>query len=654
MNNYSYVQIRIGGEIMNHSDHHDCCSHHATASCTCNSHAHTDCGCSGKHEHKIAYARFLLGIILFLISFFPVPASDFLLLAAYLLFGYDVLISAFRGLFRKNIFDESFLMAIATIGAILIGEYHEAVGVMLFYQIGEFFQHLATKRSEKSISSLMDIRPDFAYRIINGQRIKTPAEEILVGEEISVAPGERIPSDGIILDGTGFLDTSCLTGESRPRRVCPGDTVQSGAINTQSHLRIRVTKPFSESTASKILELMHHASEKKTHSERFITTFSKIYTPVVVLLALCLAILPPLFGFGAFSDWLYRALIFLVVSCPCALVLSVPLGFFAGIGCASRHGIIFKGSEALEKMKKVNAIVFDKTGTLTQGVFEVTKISSSIDTSAFLELCAYAEYYSQHPIAQAVKKAYAGNIYSEQLLDYREISGKGVRVLLNGQLLLAGNEKLMQDYQLTPAEPEEDGSVVHLAKNGEYLGFLLVSDRLRPESKPMLRTLASKKIHTAMLTGDRHEAARQVADALGIRSFYAELLPQDKAGKMQEISKTYTAAFLGDGINDAPVIAGADLGIAMGAIGSDAAIEAADVVLMTDNLEKIPQAIEISAQTIKIVKQNIIFPIVIKILVMLAGALGFASMWWAIFADVGVSLLAVLNALRALSYQAKK
>lgn len=636
-------------EAHEHDHHHHEHDHHDDE----HKHHHCGCGCCEEGEEKTDQKTFLirciLGAALFAGAFFaPGTVKTLLFLAAYLVFGCDVLYAAGKRILSGKIFDENFLMALATVGAIAIGEYPEAVAVMLFYQLGEFFQDLAVERSEQSVMSLMELRPDWAYIEKNGERVKVAAEEVQIGDILMVAAGERIPLDGIITAGESYLDTACLTGESVPRHAAAGDEVQSGVINRESLLKIRVTKEFKDSTASKILELMEHTSENKTKPERFITAFAKKYTPAVVLLAAVIAVIPPLFDGMQFTKWIYRALDFLVVSCPCALVISVPLSFFAGIGCASKHGIILKSSEALEKISRLDAVVFDKTGTLTEGSFEITGLHTRIPETEFLELCAYAEHYSNHPIAGVIKKACSKTLELSRLSQYTEITGKGVSVLLDGEPLLVGNDALMQEHGMKPEQTDAFGTVLHLAKNQEYLGYIVISDKIRKSSKETVSALKKQGFYTAMLTGDRKSAAEKIGALLGLDEVHSQLLPQDKVAKMEQITKTHRTAFVGDGMNDAPVLAMADVGFAMGGIGSDAAITAADAILMTDDLNRIPDAVSLSKKTLRIVHQNIVFAIAVKVLILILCALGYATMWAAVFADVGVSFLAILNAMRAL------
>lgn len=583
-----------------------------------------------------------------------------LFLASYIIVGGDVVIKALRNIVKGKIFDENFLMSLATIGAVAVGEYPEAVGVMLFYQVGELFQSYAVNKSRKSISELMDIRPDYA-NLKKGENIeKVDPYDIKVDDIIIVRAGEKIPLDGIIEEGTSMLDTSALTGESLPREVCEGNEVLSGSININGLLLIRVTKEFGESTVSKILDLVENASNKKSNSENFISKFAAVYTPIVVILAVLLAIIPPLLIEGAlFKDWVYRALTFLVVSCPCALVISVPLSFFGGIGGASKLGILVKGSNYLEALAKTEIIVFDKTGTLTEGVFEVQDIKPvDISSDELLRTAVLAESHSNHPISMSLNAAYGKEIQALNINDIEEISGYGVKAVVDGNTVLAGNAKLMKKMGIDFSKEEITGTVVHMAINSIYKGYIVISDRIKRDSKEAVKSLKEAGIkQTVILTGDSKSVGEKVAKELDLDNVYTELLPVDKVNKLEnifeEISPNGKLAFVGDGINDAPVLARADIGIAMGGVGSDAAIEAADIVIMTDEPSKIATAIKISKKTLRIVKQNIIFALAIKLGVLLLGAIGIATMWEAVFADVGVSVIAILNALRVLNSNIK-
>ena len=571
---------------------------------------------------------------------------------AYLVVGFEVLKEAIENIFKGEVFDENFLMAIATIGAFAIGEYPEAVTVMLLYQVGETFQDYAVDNSKKSIENLMNIRPDFANVLRENAEIKVNPEEVKVGEIIIVKPGEKIPLDGKIIEGESMLDTTALTGESVPRKTNTGDNVFSGCINQTGLLRIQVTKEFCESTVSKILNLVENAEDKKSKSENFITKFAKYYTPVVVILAVIIAIVPPIIIKEAnFTEWLYRALSFLVVSCPCALVISIPLSFFAGIGGASKIGVLIKGGNYLEALANVNTVVFDKTGTLTKGVFEVQKVEEvGASKQDIIKYSAYAENYSNHPIAVSIKKAYNEKIDEKLISDINEISGKGISVKIENKQVLVGNEKLMQESNIEYTKCNEIGTVVYVAIENKYAGYILISDEIKEDSFKAIKELKDNKKQTIMLTGDKKEVGENVAKKLGIDKVYTELLPDGKVKKVEELikQKNGTLAFVGDGINDAPVLALSDIGIAMGGLGSDAAIEAADIVIMTDEPSKINKAIKISKKAMRIVKQNIVFAISIKALVLVLSAVGIATMWEAVFADVGVSVIAVLNAIRIL------
>lgn len=573
---------------------------------------------------------------------------------AYIIVGFDIILTAIKNIIKGEVFDENFLMSLATIGAFSIKEYPEAVMVMVLYQIGEYFQDKAVEKSKKSISDLMDIRPDYANVEINGEIVKKSPQEINIGETIIVKAGEKIPLDGVITDGSAIIDTSALTGESVPQNLSVGNSAISGCINTNGLIKIKVDKIYSQSTVSKILELVEHASSKKAKAENFITKFARIYTPAVVILAVLLAIIPPIIFNGIFSIWFSRALTFLVISCPCAIVISVPLGFFAGIGGASCQGILIKGSAYLEGLSKPYAVVFDKTGTLTKGKFQVVKIvpQSGIGEDELLKLTAYAESYSNHPIATSIKEKYSNQIIQSEITNVEEIAGNGVKANISGNTIIVGNEKLMNKFGIDYIPVNETGTIIYIAQNSTYLGFIVISDTIKDYAKETISSLNKNKIKTVMLTGDNSKTAKTVATKLGIAEVYSQLLPKDKVEKLEEIitqkDKNKTVIFVGDGINDAPVLTRADIGIAMGGIGADAAIEAADVVIMDDKLPKIQAGITIAKRTMTIVKQNIIFAIGIKILFLICGAYGFISMWGAVFADVGVTLLAVLNSLRAI------
>lgn len=583
-------------------------------------------------------------------------------LAAYAIIGGEVVKNAVKNIGHGQIFDENFLMFIATVGAFFVGDYPEAVAVMLFYQVGECFQSYAVNKSRKSIAALMDIRPDYANVLRDGEEKEVDPEEVAIGETIVIKPGERIPLDGTVLTGSSALDTMALTGESLPRDVETGDEVISGCINLSGVLEVKVKKEFGQSTVAKILELVENASSKKAESENFITKFAKYYTPIVVFCALALAVIPPLLLSGGWSMWIYRALTFLVISCPCALVISIPLSFFGGLGGSSKAGILIKGSNYLEALADAEIVVMDKTGTLTKGNFAVTKIltEEGVSKEELLELAAYAESYSTHPISQSLIRAYQDTgkgLSKERLGTVEEIAGHGVKAVIDGSTVLAGNEKLMKKEQVSiGAKRQEEaraGTLVHVAKDGRYLGAAVIADEIKPDAKEAVAGMKAMGIkQIVMLTGDRKEAAEHVAEQLGITTVYAGLLPGDKVDRVEELfgqkSEKGKLIFVGDGINDAPVLARADIGIAMGGLGSDAAIEAADIVIMTDEPSKIAKAMKISGKTLRIVKENIVFAIGIKVLVLLLAAFGMANMWAAVFADVGVAVIAILNAMRAL------
>ena len=676
-----------------HDEHHE---HHHDEHCSCSSehnHNHIDSCCSCGHEHgseneesgktkKIILAGvfFAVGMILEHMNLKPILYGDIniinaavlaLYLLSYLNCGKDVVIQAFKNISKGKIFDEQFLMSVASIGAIFSGQIPEAVAVMLFYQTGELFEDYAVDKSRDSINSLMEICPDKATVIHNGIERTVNAEDLECGETIIVKPGERIPADGTVIKGKSFVDNSALTGESVPRAVFEGNEVFSGAINTHAAIQIKVTKPASESAAARIIKLAEQSSERKTKTERFITRFSKVYTPLVCALALIVAVLPPAFtgfttGTWEWSKWIYRALMFLVISCPCALVISVPLSFFGGIGKASRNGILVKGSSALEHLASIKTAVFDKTGTLTKGVFMVTEVHSedpeSLSEEDLITLAAHAETYSNHPAAVSLKKAHhcTEKCTMSNVTDAEEISGQGIRVHLNGKTILAGNARLMKENSVSGFKEKEQqgyGTTVYLSIDGKYCGYIVISDETKADAKNsvnLLRKLGIKKI--VMLTGDTESAGKKIAEETGIDEVYANLLPEDKVNKIEELlaelnvngKKTGILAFAGDGINDAPVISRADVGIAMGALGSDAAIESADVVIITDEPGKIAKAVQISRKTLSIVYQNIILSLGVKAAIMILSATGIGNMWLAVFGDVGVCFIAILNAMRAL------
>ena len=598
---------------------------------------------------------YAIGMALTVFAKLPTLAELAFLIVAYVILGWDVVWQAVKNITRGQVFDEHFLMSVSTIGAFAIGEYPEAVAVMLFYQVGEFFQSLAVKRSRKSISDLMDIRPDSATVKRNGVLQVVSPESVAVGEIIVVKPGEKIPLDGIVVDGESMLDTKALTGESVPRSIRKGDEALSGCINQSGLLTLKVTKSFGESTVSKITDLVENASARKAPTENFITTFARYYTPVVVGMAAVLAIIPPLVLGGGWSEWLRRGFVFLIVSCPCALVISIPLTFFGGIGAASKRGVLVKGSNYLEALNKVSVVVFDKTGTLTKGVFEVANIipAAGYQKEQVLEYAAQAESYSNHPIAKSILATYGKPIDQKQFSDFEEISGHGISVMVQGKKVLAGNSKLMESEKIAYAACDAAGTKFYVAADGSYVGCILIADEVKPDSKCAIAEL--KKIgveKTVMLTGDDERIGKSVADELGLDAYYAQLLPDQKVEKLEMLDKQKRQgsklAFVGDGINDAPVLARADVGIAMGGLGSDAAIEAADVVLMTDEPSKLVEAIDVAKATKRIVMQNIVIALGIKSVFLVLGALGMAGMWEAVFGDVGVTIIAVLNAMRIL------
>ena len=649
-------------------EHHD---HDAPCSCGCGHEHHAfqapefgcSCGCGHDHGHdhehgsKGTVARIAAATVL-LIAAALLPLTGWLrllvFLVPYLVIGWDVLRRAAGNIAKGKVFDENFLMALATVGAFATGEYPEAVFVMLFYQVGELFQSYAVGKSRKNIAALMDIRPDHANVERDGTTVPVSPEAVNPGEVIVVKPGERIPLDGVVVDGTSTLDTAALTGESAPRDVQAGDEVLSGCVNREGLLRVTVTKAYSQSTVARILELVENAGSRKAKTEQFITKFARYYTPAVVAAAVLLAVVPPLFV-GGWGKWFHQALVFLVVSCPCALVISVPMSFFGGIGGASRAGILVKGSNYLEVLAKAETVVFDKTGTLTEGSFSVTALHPEHCTEEeLLELAALAECWSDHPISRSIRQAWGGDPDANRVQNAEELSGRGVRAVVDGYTICAGNEKLMTEIGLTPSPAAGVGTVVHVARDGVYLGRLVISDAVKTDSAQAISALKACGVkRTVMLTGDAEVVGAAVAARLGLDEFHAGLLPGDKVDRVEELlgktSPKGSLVFVGDGINDAPVLARADVGIAMGALGSDAAIEAADVVLMDDSPAKVAQAIRIARRTLTIVRQNITFALGIKAVVLILGAVGIASMWLAVFADVGVAVLAILNAIRALN-----
>lgn len=589
----------------------------------------------------------------FLVLFAHIFKIDFLYFIAYIISGYEVIFKAFRNILKGEVFDENFLMVIATIGAFCIKEYPEATFVMLLYKIGELFEDYATDKSRKAISSVMDIRPDYANVYRDNKVLKVDPNEVLLNEVIVVKPGEKIPLDGIVLEGSSYLNTLALTGESVPRKVEKNDEVLSGCINNSSVLKIKVSKKFSESTASKILDLVENASNRKSKSENFISKFSKYYTPIVVFLALLLILIPTLIFNQPFNVWIYRALSFLVVSCPCALVISVPLSFFGGLGAASKIGVLIKGSNYLEALSKVDTVVCDKTGTLTEGVFEVQEINDILSNN-ILKYAAYAEYYSNHPISLSLKKAYKEKINEKSISNFKETSGKGVEAVIDGKKILVGNEKFMKENNIEYKQNEKIGTNLYIAIDGKYAGNILISDKIKKDSYKAVESLKENNIKIVMLTGDHENISKDVASKLKLDEYHSNLLPADKVSYAEKLMKSINGEllFVGDGINDAPVLALSDIGVAMGGLGSDAAVEASDIVIMTDEISKIASSIKISKKTMQIVKENILFAITIKICILILSALGIASMWSAVFADVGVTILAILNALRILRYKA--
>lgn len=620
-----------------------------------------------KKQKKMLYRIIAAAIVLVIASLIPEGTilRPIVFLISYVIIGYDIMKKAVLGIIHGQVFDENFLMAVATVGAIGLREYAEGTAVMLFYQIGELFQGYAVGKSRKSITDLMDIRPDYANIEENGEIVQVDPDEVEIGTVITVLPGEKVPIDGVIVEGTSTLNTSALTGESVPREAAIGDEIISGCINITGLLRIRTTKEFDDSTVSRILDLVENSAMKKAKTENFITKFAKYYTPLVCLAALLLAFIPPLANIlvlgnpAEWSTWVIRALTFLVVSCPCALVISIPLSFFGGIGGASSKGILVKGSNYLEALAQTKYVVFDKTGTLTKGVFEVTEIQPQewISKEELLEHAVYAESYSNHPISKSLKNAYQKEIDATRVSDVEEIGGHGVTALVDGRKVAAGNVKLMKKLGLTYEEPKKAGTEIHVAIEGKYAGYILISDVIKEHSKEAIHGLKKSGIRTIMLTGDSRRVAEHVASEIGVDVVKSELLPADKVAEVEKLLDQKTdkekLAFVGDGINDAPVLSRADLGIAMGAMGADAAIEAADIVLMDDDPAKIALAMKISRKTLRIVYENIVFALIIKALCLIFSAVGIANMWWAIFADVGVMILAVLNATRALRISGK-
>ena len=611
-----------------------------------------------KKQKNVLIRIIVAGVLLVAAALLPLEEKSLLRLAAFLVpyfvIGYDVLWKAVRGIIHGQVFDENFLMCVATVGALFVGEYPEASAVMLFYQTGELFQSVAVGRSRKSISDLMDICPEYANVERDGQLEEVDPEEVELDSIIVIKPGEKIPLDGVIIEGSSSVDTAALTGESLPRSVKAGDEVISGCINQSGLLKVKVTKEYEDSTVTKILELVENSATKKAKSENFITRFARYYTPSVVIAAAVLAVLPPLILGGGWADWIHRALIFLVISCPCALVISVPLSFFGGIGGASKRGILVKGGNYLEALANAETVVFDKTGTLTKGSFEVTKIhTDSMGEDELLDLAAHAESYSDHPIAKSVCAKFGKEVDHGRITSDEEISGHGIRAVIDGREVFAGNKKLMEQQSVSVPECGCKGTMVHVAADGGYAGHIVISDVVKETSAAAIKSLKDNGVkQTVMLTGDAESTAQEVADALGLDKVYAELLPADKVEKVEELLKQKqegsSLVFVGDGINDAPVLTRADVGIAMGSLGSDAAIEAADIVLMDDDPAKISLAMKIARKTVRIVRENIVFALGVKALVLILGALGIANMWLAVFADVGVSVIAILNAMRTM------
>lgn len=685
-----------------HEHTHDSCAcgehahehehHHEHEHCSCGEHHdhehehHHGCACcdggevvENKSEQKKDIIKIIISIVLLIAA---VVANKLLVgaeiidefslwllpiyLVPYLVAGYEVIAEAFEGITHGEVFDENFLMVVATVGALCIGEYPEAVAVMIFFCIGELFEHIAVARSRRSIKALAAMKPESAHIIQNGETKTVKPEQVHIGDTILVKVGEKVPLDGVVIDGASSLDTAALTGESVPRSIAVGDEIYSGSINLKSPLKIKVSSEFAESTVSKILEMVENSAEKKAQSEKFIRKFAKIYTPVVVIAAVVLAVLPPLIhiifksdlyltegAMAIWTDWIHRALTFLVISCPCALVISVPLTFFAGVGAASKQGILVKGTNYLEALSRVKTVAFDKTGTLTKGNFSVSAVHSDVmDEAAMLETAALAEYYSVHPISLALKEAYGREPEEHRIKAYEEIAGKGIGAVVDGKQVNIGNAAYMKELGVAYKDCHKKGTIVHMAVEGAYMGHIVIADSIKADAKQTISKLKSMAVRAVMLTGDKQSVAADVAGRLNIDSYHAELMPQDKATQVEalkkDLSQKESLAFVGDGINDAPVLALADVGIAMGALGSDAAIESADVVLMDDKTDGVVKAVKIAKRTKRIVMQNIIFSIAVKLIVLILGALGIASMWLAVFADVGVTVIAVANAMRAM------
>lgn len=612
-----------------------------------------------KDEKYRVIISFILFIVALIGKFNNIWINNIFYIISYLLVGLEILKNAFLNIIKGKIFDENFLMTVATIGAFIIGEVPEAVAVILFYQVGELFQDYAVDKSKKSITELMNIRADYANVLEKSKIKKVSPEEVNINSIIVISPGERIPLDGVVIEGSSSIDTKALTGESIPRDISIGDSVISGCINLNGVIKVKVVKSFGESTVSKILDLVENAASKKSKSENFITRFARFYTPIVVIIAIILGTVIPFIIDGSYEEWIYRALSFLVVSCPCALVLSIPLSFFGGIGGASKIGVLIKGSNYLEMLSKVDTMLFDKTGTLTKGVFSIQKINAiDISESKLLEIVAYAENYSNHPIADTIKKSYNKKIDEKKIKNIKELSGLGISAEVNKMKVLVGNEKLMKKNKISFKRCNDIGTILYIAINSKYIGYIIISDEIKDDTKHSIELLKSDCVkNIIMLTGDKEEVASDVSKKLGIDSYYSELLPQDKYKIVEDIIKNKQidsfVSFVGDGINDAPVLALVDVGIAMGGVGADSAIEAADIVIMTDEISKIGSVIDLSKKTMRIVKENIFFAITVKIAVLILAALGISSMWHAVFADVGVSILAILNALRMLKVKNK-
>lgn len=658
---HAHHHVHCCGHEHEHEHHHDsCCGHD-------HEHGHSHgcgCGCSHDHKHdeedsKVIITRLIAGGVLFIGGLlFKFDYNILLFIAAYVILGYDVVINGIKSLFKNGIFSEHFLMTIASLGAFALGDYADGCAVMLLYQIGEFFCDTASEKSEKSIRELIDVKPEYANLVTESGTKKIKPEELRTGDIVTVSTGEKIPSDGVVIEGKTRLDTSSMTGESDYSLVNTGDEVISGTINCDSLIKVKITKPYSESGVSKVVKMLDEIDKNKSSSEKFISVFAKYYTPIVILLALLTFLVPTLIFGGSFRDWGYRALVFLVVSCPCALVISVPLAFYSANGCASKYGMLIKGSLAIEKLSKLKIVAFDKTGTLTVGSFRLEAIRCQGIKAEALETLAYAEYYSTHPLSDALlneyKKAIGKDIDASRISDYTEIGGKGISVKIDGKSVLVGNEKIMRDNRIDFSPAVSKFTVSYLAVDGKYVGYAEFTDGIKPEAKDAIDELKKMKITPALLSGDKMDSVKAVASALGIDEVHYELLPQDKVSIIEGFKSQGNVAFTGDGINDAPVISCSDVGIAMGLNGSDAAIEASDMVLLSDDISRIPLSVKISKRTMKIVMENIVFSIGIKVLIMVLGALGYAGLWLAVFGDVGVSIIAVINSLRAMKYNTEE